>query len=120
MDGQLAEHKGSPAVQKVGATMVKDHGEVNAKLKALALRDGVMIPTTLTDKQMMVNTKLNGLSGSAFDAEYLQTQKLAHEKAIALFKAEATTGTDLNLKSLATATLPTLQMHLRMIEAAPM
>ena len=119
-DGRLAERKGSPAVKKIGATMVKDHGEVNAKLRTLALRDSVMVGTTVSDQDAATTKMLSGLTGSAFDAEYLKTQKMAHEKTIALFKTEATTGSDANLKDLAATTLPTLQKHLTMIESASM
>jgi putative membrane protein len=117
-DGKLAESQGSPAVRKIGAAMVTDHTNLNIQMKELALREGVTIPSAVTGREAEITAKLQGLSGSAFDAEYLHTQKRAHEKVIALFKTEATTGSDANLRQFAHQTLPTLQMHLRMVEAA--
>lgn len=117
-DGQLAESKGSPAIRQIATRMVTDHTKANAQLKELALRQGVTVPTAVTDNEAAITSKLQGLSGSAFDAEYLATQQVAHEKAIALFKTESSNGSNENLKGFATATLPTLQMHLQMIEAA--
>jgi putative membrane protein len=117
-DGQIAETKGSPAVQKIGATMVTDHTKANAQLKALALRMGVQVPPAVTTHAAATSTALQGLSGPAFDSEYLKTQKQAHLRAIALFNTESTTGSDADLKAFAAQTLPTLQMHLQMIEAA--
>jgi putative membrane protein len=117
-DGQLAESKGSLAVQKIGARMVADHSKANAQLKALALRMGVQAGPAVTTHAAATSATLQGLSGSAFDAEYLKTQQQAHIRAIALFKTESESGSNADLKAFATQTLPILQMHLQMIEAA--
>jgi len=65
-----------------------------------------------------MHAELTNLSGSAFDAKYLKDELLGHEKTIALFKTEVRDGGDIQLKTLASNTLPTLQMHLNMIQAA--
>jgi putative membrane protein len=116
--GQLAASKGDPSVQKIGTQMVADHSKANAQLKALALREGITIGTAVSEKDAAMTSTLNGLNGAAFDTAYLKAQKLAHERAISLFKAEATSGSNADLKAFATNTLPILQMHLQMIEAA--
>jgi putative membrane protein len=42
-----------------------------------------------------------------------------HEDAVALFKNEASAGSDAGLKTFAQQTLPTLEEHLRMAKALP-
>jgi putative membrane protein len=65
-----------------------------------------------------MSAKLKELSGSAFDKKYLKMELTGHEKTIALFKAEASSGSAENLKSFASTTLPILEQHLSMIKAA--
>jgi putative membrane protein len=117
-EGQLAETKGDPAVQAIGRRMVTDHDKANDALKSIAIAKGVPISTSLTPSETADAGNLQSLSGPAFDAAYLASQKTAHEQAIALFQGEAKNGTDPELKKFAAQTLPTLQEHLRMIEAA--
>jgi len=117
-DGRIAANQGDSTVKNIGNTMVSDHSKVNAQLASIAKQKGIALPTQVGPRMAAESAKLKGLSGSAFDAYYLKTQLKGHEMAIALFKAEASTGSDPDLKAFATATLPTLQMHLSMIQAA--
>jgi putative membrane protein len=56
------------------------------------------------------------LSGAAFDSAYLKGQVVAHKRTIALFKKEAASGHDKSFVSFAKSTLPTLDMHLTMVD----
>jgi putative membrane protein len=60
----------------------------------------------------------NASGTSAFDSAYLSGQKTAHLKAIKVFETEISTGSNPQLKTFATTTLPILKMHLAMVEAA--
>ncbi len=118
-DGQLAEKVGATsAVKAVGARMVTDHTAANDKLMEIAQKQGATVPSSVDPTHAAMSAKLKTLSGHAFDKQYLHDQLLGHEQTIALFKAEASTGSDADLKSFASATLPTLQEHLTMIKAA--
>ncbi len=117
-DGKIAANQGDSAVKNIGNTMVSDHTKANAQLASIAQEKGITLPSQVGPKMAMASSKLKGLSGSAFDAYYLKTQLKGHEMAIALFKAEASTGSDPDLKAFANSTLPTLEMHLSMIQAA--
>lgn len=117
-EGQLAASKGDSAVQTIGNRMVSDHSKANDRLKSLATYKGIILSDQVTAPQAAELTQLQGLTGASFDTAYLKDQRRAHEKAIKLFETEASSGTDPDLKSFASNTLPTLQMHLQMIKAA--
>ena len=118
-DGQLAAQMGATStVKAIGSKMVADHTAANNQLMTIAQKKGAAVPTTVDPTHAAMSAKLKTLSGSAFDRQYLHNELLGHEQTIALFKAESSTGSDADLKTFATATLPTLQQHLTMIKAA--
>jgi putative membrane protein len=117
-EGQLAQSKGTAAVQKIGAQMVADHTRINDQLTALAQMKGISVPSSPTEAQSAQLAQLKELSGASFDKHYLRDQKRAHEKAIELFRSEAQSGTDVDLKKFAATNLPALEEHLKLIEAA--
>ena len=111
--GQLAQEKArSSDVKAFGAMMVKDHSAANAKLKTLAMTKGIELPTKPSVAQMATKTKLQVLSGDAFDKSYVKSMVKDHEEDIAEFEKEARDGKDAEAKALAAATLPTLRQHL--------
>lgn len=114
--GKIASTKAQNAdVKKFGQMMVSDHTKANDELKALATKKGVTLPTELDAKHKATMTELQGLSGAAFDKAYIAAQLADHEKTVKLFQAQSQSGTDADLKALATKTLPTLQAHLEMV-----
>jgi putative membrane protein len=54
-------------------------------------------------------------SGESFDKSYIKGQIKAHEDTIALFQKEIASGKDAPAQQFASATLPTIQMHLMKI-----
>ena len=114
--GKLAQEKAqSKAVKDFGAMMVKDHSAANDKLKAIATKKGIELPTKPSIAQMATKTKLQVLSGETFDKSYVRTMVDDHVKDIAEFEKEARGGKDAEAKAFATATLPTLREHLKHI-----
>ena len=70
--GQLAAQKASSDdVKKFGQKMVDDHTALNDQMKPFAEAAGLQPPTKLSSKDQAEYDKLNGLSGDAFDKEYL-------------------------------------------------
>ena len=115
--GNLAEQKGNnQAVKDFGAMMVKDHTAANDKLKALAASKNISLPTSASIGEMATKGKLDLLSGDTFDKSYIKSQLKDHRAAIALFKQEISSGQDPDAKAFASATLPTLKMHLHTIK----
>lgn len=116
--GKLAQSKSSDSsVQDFGALMVTDHSAANDKLKALASSKDLKLPTSSSVTQMATKAKLEVLSGKTFDSAYVKAMIKDHEAAIALFKREIAQGQDPDAKAFATATLPTLQAHLKKIRS---
>lgn len=117
--GRMAQERGSSStVKAIGARMVGDHTRVNQELAGLARQKGVTPPTSPDPGRMAVADALGDLSGTNFDAQYLQQQLAEHQVAIALFETQAQNGADRDLRALAQRTLPALREHARMIEQA--
>ena len=72
-------------------------------------------PANVGPQNQLVYSRLEGLTGGAFDVAYLTAERSAHKEAIALFTREISTGQDRRLVSFAKATLPVLKMHLAML-----
>jgi putative membrane protein len=116
--GQLAQDKAmSQPVKDFGAMMVKDHSAINQKLQALAASKNVTLPTSSGVGQMAAKAKLAVLSGETFDKSYVKNQVKVHREAVALFRKEIRSGEDPDVKAFASATLPTLRSHLKVITA---
>ena len=98
-------------VKKFAQMMVDDHTKANDELKALAQSKNVTLPTAITSKQMATKDKLNGLSGDAFDREYMKMMVKDHDKTVKLFQKQADKGIDADVKAFAAKTLPILQSH---------
>jgi putative membrane protein len=116
--GQLAQTKASnPAVKDFGAMMVKDHSAANDKLKALAASERVSLPDSPSMMQKASKTKLDMLSGDSFDKSYVKGMIDDHKEDIKEFQKEIAEGKDPQAKAFASATLPTLKMHLQKIQS---
>jgi putative membrane protein len=115
--GQLAEKNGSSTqVKEFGAMMVKDHSKANAQLMSVAKSKGVTLPSELDEKHQTKYEKMSQMKADDFDKAYIKDMVADHKTDVALFQAEAKKGDDAEVKSFATQTLPTLQMHLEHIE----
>lgn len=112
--GQLAQQKAaSPDVKAFGQMMVDDHTKANDQLKSVASQQNMTLPASLDAKDQMLMTKLQNDSGPKFDKDYMNAMVKDHEKDIKEFQKESKDGTDPQLKSFATETLPVLQKHLQ-------
>jgi putative membrane protein len=112
--GQLAEDKGTnPAVKEFGQRMVTDHSKANDELKSIASQENVNLPSAPSKMDEAEYARLSKLSGKEFDDAYAKMMVSDHEKDIAEFRKESTSGQDPELKSFASKTLPTLESHLQ-------
>ena len=112
--GQLAEEKASnEKVKSFAQKMVEDHGKANDKLKEVASKENINLPSDLDSKDEATYESLSKLSGPAFDRAYARDMVKDHQQDIAEFHREATNGRKEPIKSFAQETLPTLQKHLQ-------
>jgi putative membrane protein len=116
--GQLAEEKGTnSAVKDFGKRMQTDHSKAGKELGDVASKDGLTLPSMMDKQDEATYNRLSKLSGAAFDRAYARDMVMDHEKDIAAFKKEATTGKNPDVKNFASQTLPTLESHLQQAKA---
>jgi len=70
-------------------------------------------PSMNGGKMSGISGKLSGKTGAEFDRAFLHEAISHHEKDVALFEKESTSGSDPELKAFAAKTLPTLRQHLQ-------
>jgi putative membrane protein len=113
--GNLAAQKASNNdVKQFGERMSTDHGQLGQKLQQLALNLGFSLPPDLKPEQQNVVSRLEKLSGKAFDREFMREMVSDHVKDIAEFERAASQATNTDIKQFATEALPTLRDHLKM------
>jgi putative membrane protein len=113
--GQQAVQKAdNQKVKDFGQMMVTDHTKANDELKDLAATKNIKLPTTPSVGQAAEKTKLDVLSGGAYDKSYIRGQIKDHEEVISMFRKEMNSGQDSDAKAWAKKTLPTLEKHLKM------
>jgi putative membrane protein len=115
--GQLAAQKGSDqSVKDFGNKLAQDHGKANDELKQIAEAKGVKIPEKDSWGDRHEMSKLQKLSGPAFDREFAQHAVKDHEKDIKKFEKAATDLKDPDLKAWAEKQLPALKEHLALAQ----
>ena len=115
--GQISASNGqAQAVKDFGKHMVDDHSKANDELAGIAKTKGLTPPTALDAEHQKVVDKFSGLKGVEFDSAYWKQMLDDHKKTIALFQSEASSGKDPEVKAFALKTLPTLKMHLQMVQ----
>jgi putative membrane protein len=115
--GQLAQQKASSDdIKQFGQKMVDDHTKLGDQMKQVAQQIGVTPPSGLSPKDQALDTKLQGLSGDAFDKAYVQAMIRDHKKDLWEFKHAASTATDPAVKSAASQGEQVISEHLHMIE----
>jgi putative membrane protein len=113
--GNLAAQKAtSPDVKQFGERMATDHSQLGQKLQQLASNLDLPTEQQLSMEQQNLVTKLQNLSGKAFDREYIKAMVADHVKDIAEFQREASQATNAAVKQFASEALPTLEEHLKM------
>ncbi len=103
----------NPRIRQFAQQMIQDHTATSA---TLAERAPLLLPAALTgtlnprDNQMLAQLA----ASSNFDRDYAAMQVAAHREAVGLFTGYARSGEDMNLRSFAAQTLPTIKHHLAM------
>lgn len=113
---QLALKTSSAAsVQYMAKRIVDDQTQVNRKLASLAWRYRVNVSAEPGQEVKQQAQQLRTLRGGAFDQAYDEVIVRDHRKVIDLFTAAAASA-NAEIRHLAEATLPTLDLHLKMAE----
>jgi putative membrane protein len=119
--GTLAETKGSTQdVRDFGTTEVHDHTLVGNKLKAISSNERVAIAAEPNAEFAAKLSHLSGLTGTAFDAEYLTEMAALHDADGAAFAKEASGGGSSAYRTFGKETHRIVQRHIGAIHGAPL
>lgn len=117
--GNMAQQKATnDQVKQFAARMVEDHGKANDELKQIAMSKGVTLPAKPDRSSQRDMDRLNKATGAEFDREYMKHMVDDHKKDVKMFRDASTSSKDADIKTFAGKTLPTLEEHLKMAEAA--
>jgi putative membrane protein len=115
--GELAAQKGSSeGVKAFGQKMVDDHTALNNEMAPIADSMGVRAPKTINKDDQAEYDKLSGLSGDAFDTEYLTLMVKAHRKDLHEFRMEAADAQDPTLRDAVDKGEKVIHEHLEMVD----
>lgn len=112
--GKLAQEKAQMnEVKDFAAMMVKDHEMVNNELKALAAKNNITLPDSMSNDHMDHIKNLRDKTGLDFDKAYMSLMVEDHEEDINLFESASTNNEIENteVKSFADKTLQALRQH---------
>ncbi|MEV5573240.1 DUF4142 domain-containing protein [Spirillospora sp. NPDC052269] len=114
---QLAQDKsGSSQIQSEAGVLVTDHTRQDQTIVTTAERFHVNLPTSPSSDQAAQQEVLGGLTGAAFDNQFVADQITAHEGALAATRNEVDHGSDPTVVGEARQALPVLQKHLAMLK----
>jgi putative membrane protein len=97
--------------------IVEDHQRSSQKLQELASRKGWTLPSvtgTADSDQAVTSTSDSG----SFDDRFMADQIRMHREAISLYRAQASSGSDPDLRQFARDQLPHLEHHLEMLQGS--
>lgn len=111
--GEQAVRKAKrPEVRSFGQMMVKDHGEAEQQLLALAKNRKIMLPPAATGG---IKPDILLADAPDFDSAFVHAMSAGHRNTVQMFENYATTGKDPAVRAWAQQMLPTLKMHLEHI-----
>jgi putative membrane protein len=111
--GQMAaDHAASQNVKDYASMLVTDHTADYQQLGVLAAKASLTVPTALDAAHNKMIAPFEKLKGAAFDSRYIHEMIAGHTEAIGVYTKESTDAQNSDVKSYASATLPTLQKHL--------
>ena len=114
--GAIAARRGaSSGVRDYGARLHSDHQQARVEAAAVARALRVPVPSGMMPEATRERTRLQRLSGPAFDREFIRYMISDHREDIGKFERQAHEG-DRRTAALAAAQLPTLREHLRIAE----
>ncbi|MBA2467260.1 MAG: DUF4142 domain-containing protein [Sphingomonas sp.] len=107
-----ASKSGSTEIKEFAGHIQTDHTKSTAELKTAASQAKATVSPALDAEKQAMLDQLKAASGAEFDRLYLQQQKAAHEKALALLQSFAQSGDAEPLKAFARKTTPVIEGHI--------
>jgi len=112
--GNLAAQKATNEdVKRFGQRMATDHSQGGQTIRQMASNLKFTLPQEPEPQQRTTVSRLEKLSGKAFDREYMKEMVNDHVKDISEFERAEKEATVAEIKQFATESLPTLRDHLK-------
>ena len=116
--GELAQQNSQrDDVKEFGRKMVEEHKQLESKIKPIAMQLGVVLATDLSRKDKKVIEKLEGLSGSKFDEEYITMMLKNHQQGLKDFNIEAKKTQNMASRDVAQEGATIISQHLQLIQS---
>lgn len=109
------ERASDPGVRKFAEQLLADYKLVTAEFRGIASNQHVDIDRTGENDRTV--RRLRALSGAEFDREFVTHIAEGHERAVENFTKMARQATDVEIKRLATKSVPQFQGHLQQARA---
>jgi putative membrane protein len=117
MMGHLAMQRGQTAAERAyGQMLVTDHRQADEQLMPIAQTFMLKPAAGPNAMQQAMDQTLESAPADQFDTMFNHAMIHAHERTIALFKMEAHSGQNPQLRQFAMSTLPVLYKHLHVAE----
>jgi putative membrane protein len=125
MQGSLAEvqlgeltlqKSNNDQVKQFARKMIADHTELNEKMRPLAQQLGVEIPTEVSKKDKSLMSKMQALSGAAYDQAYIKDMVKDHKEDLSEFHMEVSNGYYVGVKNAAAQGGKIISEHLQMAQ----
>lgn len=102
-------------LKTLAAKLIKDHTAANNELNSIMKTKKIPMgsPEKKDDK---ANEAWRSNTGAALDRAFVDHLIQEHEKSVANYETESTSGSDAELKAFATKTLPTIKDHLKALQ----
>jgi putative membrane protein len=112
--GELTLQKSNnDQVKQFARKMIDDHTKLNEQMRPAAQQLGVEIPTEVSKKDKSLMSKMQALSGSAYDQAYIKEMVKDHKQDLSDFHMEALNG---HVKDPATQGSKIISEHLQMAQ----
>lgn len=108
----LARQKATSAdLRSYAQRLEREHGQSAAELKRAAAQAGITASPSLDAEKQAMLDELKAASGPAFDARYLEQQRLAHQKTLMMLQNYANSGENDALKAFADKARTMVEQH---------
>lgn len=113
--GKLAQSKSqNDQVKSFAQQMIDDHTKALNDVQAVAQQKGVTLPTEPDARHKAMATKLQAMSGEAFDKAYIANAGVAdHKKVYSMLISDEKRAKDPDVKAAAAKMAPVVEQHLK-------
>jgi putative membrane protein len=103
-------------VKQFARKMIDGHTKLNEEMKPVAQQLHVDIPTEVSKKDKSLISKMQALSGAAYDQAYIKGMVREYKQDLSEFRMEASNGYHPSARNAATQGSKTISEHLQMAE----